>query len=116
MNTGYFRAFLPDGVVMNVWGIADPTTLTSSTLQTTRRDGTVSTVVTPTVTQATGGVIVYLDPFSYSSPNFSIVPTTLVAATVPTAAMAASPSGLTPLAATADPGAVSQQQRRRQPF
>lgn len=73
-NTGFFKAFLPNRLLTDLWGIADPASVTTQSLSTTRRDGAVSTPVTPTVAPAAGGVLVQLAAFSYSSPTFSIAP------------------------------------------
>ena len=60
VNTGFFTAFLPNSLLTNVWGIADPASVTSDSLTTTRRDAGTTTAVSPTVTQAAYGALVNL--------------------------------------------------------
>jgi hypothetical protein len=81
-NRGFFRAFIPDSFVTNVWGVADPTTL--NVVGTRQEEGTVIADVVPTVVhtdngaevngQAVPGLLVLLEDFSYSAPRFKLFP------------------------------------------
>src|SRR5258708_25247066 len=65
---------MPESLIINHWGRAGPARLTRSALTLTRRDGATTTPLAATVTRVTGGLIVSLPSFSYSSPTFAMAP------------------------------------------
>jgi hypothetical protein len=80
LNTGFFRAFLPDSVVESM-GIADPSSVTDSSFDVANSNGgTVSVTVCHTtdsscvIDSGPSGVVIDapLGSFSYSSPTFTI--------------------------------------------
>lgn len=73
VNTGFFKAFLPDALLTDVFGISDLSTVAAE-IEVQRTDGAVTTAVAPTISAATGGVRVDLASFDFSTPKFAIRP------------------------------------------
>ncbi|MBI2911943.1 MAG: hypothetical protein HYY05_07350, partial [Chloroflexi bacterium] len=71
VNTGFFKAFLPIGLLTNL-GFASLTDANSSTLVTVKTVSGSSTTVTTTVTQQSDGVLVEQPSFPFSSNSFAI--------------------------------------------
>lgn len=75
LNTGSVSTLIPDGVIVNQWGVSDPTTLTGSGVKFDIEGlGTVvpqATHVTATATSP-AGILIQYQGFSYSTPLVSI--------------------------------------------
>lgn len=84
-NTGFFSAFVPDTLLSQYWGIANPASLPVGSFTTTQTVSGVTTTVTTTVTRSTspGGFVINAPSISYSTPNFSIAPAPSVSSVSP---------------------------------
>ncbi len=73
-NTGFFRALIPDAVVINEWKVADPTSLTAASLA-VQINGTPATFTVTHVPAAGGspaGLVIESSSFGYSTETVSI--------------------------------------------
>ena len=90
LNQGAFSTFIPNGVLTDIWGIANPASIGSSTLEVKQTSGAATTTVTPTVTVVTGGVLLAMPSFHYSNPSYAIAPDK----SLPVVTLAGAPTGL----------------------
>jgi len=71
-NDGLFQSFIPNALVAGLWG-SDPAELVSThSLLMTKTEAAATTAVAPTVSIVSGGLLVALVGFHYSSPTFVI--------------------------------------------
>jgi hypothetical protein len=83
VNTGFFRAFLPDAVIQQM-GIADPSTVTTGSFDVTSTSGEPVVFDVSHQSSPTPGALIdsgtnppALPPFHYSSPTFTVAPATV---------------------------------------
>lgn len=114
VNTGFVKMFFRDAVLTDIFGIADPSSVSSGTFVVEKTSGGVTTSVSFSVTRVTSpvaGVLIEagtggaLTPFEFSTPTFTVKKAPPATSTGDTPAAPATPPSAPPATPPAAPSA-----------
>lgn len=72
LNNGLFQSFIPETLVAGLWGSSSDELISTDSLLLQKTEDKTTTTAAPKVSIVSGGLLVSLDDFHYSSPKFTI--------------------------------------------